>query len=519
MVCPSCGTQNPDDYRHCSNCGAMLPAPSTQPLAPATGPQPPAAATATNSAKAPGDRRLASLGDRLIALILDTILLGAVFAAAGMWTAVRWGGVTESGFEMSGKPALIAMGFVILVGFLYYWLFEGLFGATLGKGIVGIQVRDLGGGKCGLGASLIRNILRIIDALVVYLVGFLIAVFSKLRQRLGDHLARTVVVETATGKLIRAILVVLWLALLGGGIWGAIVIHRGAPAGGTTTTTTTTGTTTSGGSTTASSGGATATAPVVITSGDLKLQNFRFVEKEDGPPRPEGPYKPRDQVRAEWEVAGYTTDGQGRMNLQYSIESSDPNGLALYRVQREVQQAISSAKPLPMYFYFDLPRFVPAGTYKARVKVHDNVKNTDGELTAAFTVQAEPLPASTQLEIRDIHLSLSEDGPPADPAVIQAGSTIYLVGNLAGMQFREDRMDVRISFQLLDPSGEKVLDRPDFLTVSDTFSYHPPTFFVPISGHVSIPSGASKGTYKEKYTVTDRIANTTVNYELKFEVQ
>ena len=46
--------------------------------------------------------RVARLGDRLFAVILDTALLGALFAVVGMWAAARWGGVTPSGFAMTG---------------------------------------------------------------------------------------------------------------------------------------------------------------------------------------------------------------------------------------------------------------------------------------------------------------------------------------------------------------------------------------------------------------------------------
>ena len=129
MFCPSCGSQNPPEARHCISCGAQLPA------APAV-----AGSGATGEVNIAG-QRLAWLGDRFIAIILDTIFLAAGFAAVGMWAAVRWGGVTESGFSLEGKPALITFCVTVGFAFLYYWLLEGIFGATLGKLLVGIQVQ------------------------------------------------------------------------------------------------------------------------------------------------------------------------------------------------------------------------------------------------------------------------------------------------------------------------------------------------------------------------------------------
>ena len=92
-------------------------------------------------------------------------------------------------------------------------------------------------------------------------------------------------------------------------------------------------------------------------------------------------------------------------------------------------------------------------------------------------------------------------------------------GNLAGMLFRENQISVKMAFELIGPKGEKLLERPDFLNLEDTFTYHPAGIFLPISGNVSLPSGAPKGVYTEKYKVTDRIADATENYELKFEVR
>ena len=55
------------------------------------------------------------MGDRLIATILDSIFLGAVFAVIGMYIAARMGGVTDSGFSLNGTPAALAMGATLLV--------------------------------------------------------------------------------------------------------------------------------------------------------------------------------------------------------------------------------------------------------------------------------------------------------------------------------------------------------------------------------------------------------------------
>ena len=127
---------------------------------------------------------------------------------------------------MAGTGALVTIALVVLVAFLYHWLCEGLLGLTLGKAVAGVRVINEHGAPCGLGPSLIRNILRIIDGLFGYLVGYFVAIFSKLRQRLGDHLARTFVVEQELAGLRRVLMVVLWIVLVAAGFVGAYFVHR-----------------------------------------------------------------------------------------------------------------------------------------------------------------------------------------------------------------------------------------------------------------------------------------------------
>src|SRR3989441_1293694 len=301
MFCPSCGAQNDSESGSCIPCGAPLAADA----APAHVTEQSAGSAPASPAAAPpadvfGDARLARLGDRLLAVILDTLLLVGVFAVVGMWAAIRWGGLTAHGFSIQGNAALVAISGTLVVAFLYYWFLEAVAGATLGKAIVGIRVRSKDGGRCSFAAALIRNLARIIDGIAVYLVGFLIAVFSKLRQRLGDHLAKTVVLETSGGGVVRALFVVVWLALLGGSIWGAYMIHRRAPASASTAPASTsapvfTASSTSTSTSVRTSAGASATIPI-MSSGDIKILNFTHLQAKDGPPRASAVYKPEDRV-------------------------------------------------------------------------------------------------------------------------------------------------------------------------------------------------------------------------------
>jgi len=123
---------------------------------------------------------------RAVAIIIDLIVLGILGYIIGMLT----GQTTPQGVNLMGGPALLW----ILIGLAYYVVMEVQWGGTLGKMALGLKVVKEDGQKLDWGASLIRNILRIIDGFCFYLVGAIVVWVSKKKQRLGDMVAHTLVV-------------------------------------------------------------------------------------------------------------------------------------------------------------------------------------------------------------------------------------------------------------------------------------------------------------------------------------
>ena len=126
------------------------------------------------------------VGRRAVAIIIDMIVLGIL----GWVLALGMGGATSEGFNLSGAPALIWF----LVALAYYVVMEVQMGGTLGKLALGLKVVKEGGEKVDWQASIIRNLLRIVDGFFFYLVGAIIVWTSKKKQRLGDIVAHTLVV-------------------------------------------------------------------------------------------------------------------------------------------------------------------------------------------------------------------------------------------------------------------------------------------------------------------------------------
>ena len=133
---------------------------------------------------------VASLGDRIVAAILDNLILGAwaiacvlVFSALGMKDGV----------------AVTVMGLLIGVPYVFYHLVCEVFfnGQGIGKKARDIRVMRLDGTAPSVGDYLLRWLLRIVDTgLFGGLVANITIAANGRGQRLGDLAAGTTVVKT-----------------------------------------------------------------------------------------------------------------------------------------------------------------------------------------------------------------------------------------------------------------------------------------------------------------------------------
>jgi uncharacterized RDD family membrane protein YckC len=133
-----------------------------------------------------------SVGRRAGAIIIDTVLLLPVFFIVIAVTGER---VESTDTSVAYEGGAGATWILILLAFGYFILMEKLVGATIGKLAVGVRVVMEDGTPVTWAAAILRNLLRVVDSLFVYLVGAIIVWNSPTRQRLGDKVAKTVVVS------------------------------------------------------------------------------------------------------------------------------------------------------------------------------------------------------------------------------------------------------------------------------------------------------------------------------------
>jgi uncharacterized RDD family membrane protein YckC len=138
----------------------------------------------------------AGFGRRLVAAIVDSLILGAVGEIIGKIfgqnVATAQGGTVS--YQVSGTAAILSL----LISLTYYAYLEGgASGQTLGKKLLGIRVVDFNtGGPIGFGRGAIRWIGRIVSAIPCGL-GYFWMLWDKNKQTWHDKFATCLVVPTS----------------------------------------------------------------------------------------------------------------------------------------------------------------------------------------------------------------------------------------------------------------------------------------------------------------------------------
>ena len=196
MFCPKCGKETDALGKFCQWCGAdIVTNPSSAPVT-----------TPEEEEEGPDIGIYAGLGRRIVAFIVDIILIllldAVAVAVLGLFRGLQnlyFYAVQQASVESlttEGTSAALfgsivaAYGIVIIViPWLYYAGFESSRSqATPGKLLMRIVVTDLDGNKPSFARVTLRHFAKFISALVIFL-GFLMIGLTKNRQGLHDRIA------------------------------------------------------------------------------------------------------------------------------------------------------------------------------------------------------------------------------------------------------------------------------------------------------------------------------------------
>ena len=127
----------------------------------------------------------AGLGQRGLALLIDSVVwLILISQVAGF--------IPQDVYE--DDPVVVGVVFLALfsIAFNYFWFTEWKWGKTIGKAVCRIHVTAEDGSRPAFGPTTVRNLLRLVDVIVI---GPVLIANTQRHQRLGDRFAHTIVVR------------------------------------------------------------------------------------------------------------------------------------------------------------------------------------------------------------------------------------------------------------------------------------------------------------------------------------
>jgi len=139
---------------------------------------------------------IGSMRDRFAALVIDLSLLYTIYWFTMIAFRTIAFGSAAGPIPASGINGLVFNGIFLLIAFLYFFLPEFIFHASIGKMICHLTIRGTHGAQPSFISVLLRNLIRPIDLILAPLIITSAAMeWTGWHQRLGDLIGRTVVIK------------------------------------------------------------------------------------------------------------------------------------------------------------------------------------------------------------------------------------------------------------------------------------------------------------------------------------
>jgi uncharacterized RDD family membrane protein YckC len=143
-----------------------------------------------------GSLKYASIGKRFVALLLDGLIIGAVFMIPIVVISIVVAASSQWGQKPNGAPGWLM--FIILLLYLVPPIYEivmiGKYGATVGKMAMKIKVIRPDGSPISYARSTGRYFAKALSGMILY-IGFLMAFWDEEKCALHDRICQTRVVS------------------------------------------------------------------------------------------------------------------------------------------------------------------------------------------------------------------------------------------------------------------------------------------------------------------------------------
>jgi len=256
----------------------------------------------------------------------------------------------------------------------------------------------------------------------------------------------------------------------------------------------------------------------------LQIVNPAVSHSDDGVNEPAGTqFRGGDTLFFSCRIAHYGKSPEQRVQLAYSVQAFDPQGVPLMEVfKHEIAEEVAPQDKdwLPkISTEIAIPPAVPPGAYKIVVKVEDEVAHTGATLDISFQVRGRVLAATDKLTLLNLRYYRGEDDTrPLDKPVYKAGDELWIRFDAAGFKYGPNNgVDLSYVFSVLDAAGG-VLYSPKDPVVDQGESFYPRPY---ASGafSITVQSAVKPGEYAIAIQATDAVGHQTATARQAFTVQ
>ena len=141
------------------------------------------------------EAKIASVGQRILGGLIDLVVTFFAVLVIGSILGLATSDLEEGQIGVSASVTGWRFLICALVVFLAFGAMEWVWGKTPGKMLLKTHVVGRDGGLPSPAAAIVRNLLRFVDGIALYLLGLVVMAIDRDKRRLGDLLAGTRVLQ------------------------------------------------------------------------------------------------------------------------------------------------------------------------------------------------------------------------------------------------------------------------------------------------------------------------------------
>ena len=256
----------------------------------------------------------------------------------------------------------------------------------------------------------------------------------------------------------------------------------------------------------------------------LKIVNPILSQMDGGAPDPPGfEHTPGEIVWFSCRIAGYTKNENEKVQLRYSVQAFDPQGVPLdeiYKNEMTVEVGPQDKDWMPKIdTSLALPPLAPPGEYKIVVKAEDVLAKSDTELSFPFKLRGHAVEPNPTLIVRNFQFFRDEEGTrPVEKPAYHPGDGVFAKFDITGFKYGDkNRIDVSYVTSIIAPSGKVLWTQPEPAAEQSESFY--PKHYVPATFGINLTPTIKPGEYTIAVAVKDAIGGQTYEEKFPFTVE